>query len=109
MKSTINSKATSIQGVSEKPQPIYNLKSWKITKFEYMQCIPFESTVFLLLNYMQFGYLNGIIYHLIYILVSLPNFKRSVLQKKNQPPFSGKIMKKLFQGISGLEALDVRP
>ena len=66
-----------IQGVSEKTQPNYYLKSLKLPKFEHMYCIPFESTAFLLSNYMQFGYLNGITYHFIYTLESIPNFKAS--------------------------------
>ena len=48
-----------------------------------------EQPFFFLIICNLVGYLNGITYHLIYILVSIPNFKFSNLQKQNQPPFSG--------------------
>ena len=56
-----------------------------------------QGTVLLLSNYMQFGCINEIIYHLIYVLVSMLNFKCGILQKQNQSPFSGKNYEKFFE------------
>ena len=51
--------------------------------------------------------LNEIIHHLIYILVSVSNFKCNILQKQNQ--FQVKITTDFFRGSSGLEALEGIP
>ena len=60
----------------------------KLIKFEQMLCIPSKSTIiFLLSNYMQFGYSNKII-PLIDVLVSMPNFINKACHKKQCPLYS---------------------
>ena len=55
-----------------------------------------ESTIFLLSNDMQFGYIKGIFYHLIDISLSMVTFKCSTLQMQSQPLFSGKKLRLKF-------------
>ena len=72
-----------------------------------MHFIAFESTDFLLSNDMQFGFVNGGIYHLTDILASLACFKCNILYEQHQHLFYCKELRRYIKVFHALKHLEM--